>query len=203
VLNDKLDLAKFNIEQLSDEFKTTDYIKGLLAQIAYKEGDFKRALPGLIELYKVKPSTQNANFVYTAFMELNRSKDALDFLKKRVTEYSDDYFSKALLAQLAIDSDSKLAQATYRELLVIYPNNIQYLNNLAWIHLKNNQSEDAYVIVSKALKLQPENPSVLDTAALIQLERGNIDIAQQLIKKAYLLAPYDNDIKLHYLSITK
>lgn len=203
VLNDKLDLAKFNIEQLSDEFKATDYIKGLLAQIAYKEGDFKRALPGLIELYKVKPSTQNANFVYTAFMELNRSKNALDFLKKRVTEYSDDYFSKALLAQLAIDSNSKLAQATYRELLVIYPNNIQYLNNLAWIHLKNNQSEDAYVIVSKALKLQPENPSVLDTAALIQLERGNIDIAQQLIKKAYLLAPYDNDIKLHYLSITK
>jgi putative PEP-CTERM system TPR-repeat lipoprotein len=203
MLNDKLDLAKFNIDQLSDELKATDYVKGLLAQITYKEGDFKRALPGLIELYKMQPSSQNVNFVYTAFIEQNRSMDALDFLKKHVTEYSDDYFSKALLAQLAINSESKLAQVTYRELLVKYPNNIQYLNNLAWIHLKNNQNEDAYVVISKALKLQPDNPSVLDTAALIQQQRGNIDIAQQLIKKAYLLAPHDNEIKQHYLSIIK
>ena len=203
MLNNKLSLAKFNIEQLPSEFKTTDYVKGLLAQVAYKEGDFKSALPGLIELYSVQPSAQNANFVYTTYIEQNRNEDAFNFLKKHVAVYSDDYFSKALLAQLAINSESKLAQTTYRELLVKYPNNIQYLNNLAWVLFKNNQSEDAYVVISKAMKLQPENASVIDTAALIQQQMGNIDIAQQLIKKAYLLAPHDNEIKQHYKSITK
>jgi putative PEP-CTERM system TPR-repeat lipoprotein len=203
MLNNKLSVAKFNIEKLSSELKATDYVKGLLAQIIYKEGDFKSALPGLIELYSVQPTAQNANFVYTAFVEQNRNEDALDFLKKHVTEYSDDLFSKALLAQISINSESKLAQTTYRELLVKYPNNIEYLNNLAWIQLKNNQNEEAYTVISKALKLQPDNPSVLDTAALIEQQRGNTDMAQKLIKKAYLLSPKDEEIKLHYLSITK
>jgi len=61
----------------------------------------------------------------------------------------------------------------------------------------------AYTVISKALKLQPDNPSVLDTAALIEQQRGNTDMAQKLIKKAYLLSPKDEEIKLHYLSITK
>lgn len=201
ILNNKLDKAEYQLSLMSDELKESDYVKGLKALVLYNKGDWEKALPGLIELYNRQPSAQNVNFVYTVLMQINQSEEAFVFLKKHVIDHSDDYFSKAILAQLAINIDSKLAKVTYKELLLKYPNNIQYLNNLAWLYFESTQYEEAYNFITKALKLEPNQPSILDTAALIEKQRGNISKAEELIKKAFLLAPNDNEIKEHYLSI--
>ena len=189
-------IVKFTPEQ-----KNTVYVKSLYARIAYKKGDFKAALPGFIALYQKQASSENVNFIYNALMQQHKNKEALEFLNVHVAQHPKDYFSKELLAQLAVTKDNKLARKIYQDLLAKYPENLQYLNNLAWIFYKNSAYDDGFKLISKAMKLQPENPNVLDTAALIEFKRGNKKQAIYFIKKAKLLAPNDPEINSHYSTI--
>ncbi|PCI61972.1 MAG: PEP-CTERM system TPR-repeat protein PrsT [Gammaproteobacteria bacterium] len=201
IINNKLDAAMAQIVKFTPEQKNTVYVKSLYARIAYKKGDFKAALPGFIALYQKQASSENVNFIYNALMQQHKNKEALEFLNVHVAQHPKDYFSKELLAQLAVTKDNKLARKIYQDLLAKYPENLQYLNNLAWIFYKNSAYDDGFKLISKAMKLQPENPNVLDTAALIEFKRGNKKQAIYFIKKAKLLAPNDPEINSHYSTI--
>ena len=64
--------------------------------------------------------------------------------------------------------DAERAKNTYQELLKQYPNDIQSLNDLAWILQEHDQDyEAALELANKGLRILPDEPHLLDTRGTI------------------------------------
>ena len=121
------------------------------------------------------------------------SHNVKDFFALKTNEA----WTKIRLADLAVKLDEKLVIKLYKELLIVSPSNIVYLNNLAWTEYKQNDYSQAKLTIKKALELAPNQPLLIDTSALIEWELGNQQHATDLLKKALLLAPKNIDITKH------
>jgi tetratricopeptide (TPR) repeat protein len=74
-------------------------------------------------------------------------------------------------------------EALYREVLAGNPDNLEALNNLAWLlALRPGAQQEAYTLVTKAIELAGTDATLLDTRAVILLQRGQKDDAAEAIK---------------------
>ncbi len=84
----------------------------------------------------------------------------------------------------------------YEWLLKKQPDNVIFLNNLAWAYYEMKDTR-ALETAERALKLAPENAEVVDTVGWILIERGNTKRGLELLEKAAKAAPKSPQIAYH------
>jgi len=198
LLNNQNTTAQAKLNELTKEQRNKPFLQGLQGQLDLISGKYKEALIKLKTAYNAEKTSRNAGFIYSTFMKQNQNKKAYAFLKTHTKEQPNDLISKAFLANMAIIENPETAKKTYIELLKSAPNNITFLNNLAWLELKEKDYTSAKSNIKKALKIAPNHPQIIDTAALIHWGVGSKEKAVKLITEAKRLAPNNKDIIRHY-----
>ena len=67
---------------------------------------------------------------------------------------------------------------SYRKALELYPTNVQFLNNMAWMLSEGlNQPEEGMKYIQEAIRREGEFPQHLDTRGVIEERLGNLDRA--------------------------
>lgn len=101
------------------------------------------------------------------------------------------YLGDAALAR----KDWALAEARYREVLKLQPDNPMALNNVAWLLVKQSKP-GALPFAEQATKLVPDQLPLLDTLALALAADGQAPRALELQKKTVERAPDDPALRL-------
>jgi predicted Zn-dependent protease len=116
---------------------------------------------------------------------------------KWLKEHPKDVVVPDYLAELALKKlDYKAAARQYEALVALQPDNVMFLNNLAWA-AGNLGDPKALSYAEKAAALAPANPSVLDTLGMLLVKQGNVKQGLEKVQKAAQLAPNQSDIRLH------
>jgi putative PEP-CTERM system TPR-repeat lipoprotein len=108
-----------------------------------------------------------------------------------------DVIVPGYLAEQALrKKDYKAAARQYQELVVRQPENVVFLNNLAWVAGELGDPK-ALSYAEKAATLAPGNPSVLDTLGMLLVKQGKVTQGLEKLQKAVQLAPNQSDLRLH------
>ncbi len=120
---------------------------------------------------------------------------------KWLKEHPKDVIVPDYLAELALKKqDYKAAARQYQELVVRQPDNVIFLNNLAWAAGELGDPK-ALSYAEKAATLAPANPAVLDTLGMLLVKQGNVTQGLEKVQKAAQLAPNQSDIRLHLAEV--
>jgi len=108
---------------------------------------------------------------------------------------------EGLLLELAtiyfLDKQNKKAVIYFEKVLVLQPENIIALNNLAWLYgLENNPR--ALELAKKAYSLQSESPGIIDTYGWILLKNNKTAEALTMLKRAADKLPDVHEVQYHY-----
>jgi len=77
----------------------------------------------------------------------------------------------------------------YEEYLIKQPDNVSFLNNLAYLLAQDNkQLEKAMQYAKRAYELSPDDPNILDTYAYILCKTGDYAKAERLLQTAIQLS---------------
>ncbi|MDR0438288.1 MAG: tetratricopeptide repeat protein [Bacteroidales bacterium] len=85
-------------------------------------------------------------------------------------------------ATLTQDSDTKMK--IYTAATEVYPNDWRGFNNVAFIHIQNQNFDAAAVALQQANTLSPNNDAVLNNLGIIALSKGNLDEAKTYFNNA-------------------
>ena len=119
-------------------------------------------------------------------------------MEKWLAGNPNDLAARSYLAEHALlANDFGKAVKMYEATIKLQPNNVIFLNNLAYSYYKAKDSR-ALATAEKAIAMQPDNPAVLDTLAVIQLGAGKKVEALASSKRAQELAPDNPEIRFHY-----
>lgn len=198
----KLDDAK-NLYQDSQFEKINPALKsGLEGRIAFLEKDFVVAIKKLVPFYEAYPSSQNVMLLALAQKQAQKGDEAIQTLKIFLNANDSDTKVRALLASLYLEKQPEKSIPLYERMLIDSPENVVFLNNLAWLNLENNNIDLALKYSSEAIKLAPKHPSVLDTRGMILLKSGDKDIALKALTSAFELSKgTDVNIVLNYAEV--
>jgi putative PEP-CTERM system TPR-repeat lipoprotein len=93
------------------------------------------------------------------------------------------------------DGDMVAAEARYRAVLDIQPENALALNNIAWLLAKQGKS-GSVALAERANKLMPERAPLLDTLAFALEAENQLPKAIEAQKRAVALTPQDPNMSL-------
>ena len=198
ILNKQFDKAKISLASIDVNQDNEDFIQGLHGKILFSETKYQRALPKLQQQYKADPNYRNAGFVYTSLLKLNQQSEALSFMQKHLEKYPNDVVTKAFYGQTLLNNDLNTAQTIYQELVEHSPENIVFLNNLAWVEYSLTNYSKALVYAEKANKLSPNQAVILDTLSMAYHMLGEIEKAKMVSAQALNLAPENHEISRNY-----
>lgn len=89
------------------------------------------------------------------------------------------------------------AEAIYRQVLAVRPDDPTVLNNVAWL-MHRGGKPGALAMAERAIALVPDSAPLLDTAAEIHAAAGRLDKALELQQRALKLDPDQAMHRLHY-----
>ena len=120
-------------------------------------------------------------------------KQADDWLKA----HPNDTVFRFYLGDMALSrQDFLAAEAAYREVLKLQPEQPQALNNVAWL-MATAKKPGAVALAEKANRLQPERSSFMDTLALALAAEGQPKRAVDVSKKALAIDGNNPTIRLN------
>ena len=126
-----------------------------------------------------------------------KDADAEKFAASWLNSHPDDFGFRVYLADVVmVQKDYPSAARQYKAILERRPNDVQVLNNLAWV-LGEQKDPKAIDYAEQAVKLAPDNPAVLDTLGVLLVDSGNVKRGVELLYKAVSLAPDVADIRLN------
>jgi len=113
--------------------------------------------------------------ILTGLDSTNLKEDGLKLFEKVVSLLPESVNARIGLASATYQlGNTDHAEKLYRELLTQYPDNIQVLNDLAWIIQEHSEKYDeALELVNKGLNLSPNELHLLDTRGTILSKMSN------------------------------
>jgi putative PEP-CTERM system TPR-repeat lipoprotein len=189
-----LQVAKrFQREQPANAF---GYI--LEGRIHLSQKRFADAEAPLRKGHAIAKSGPTAVLVAQSLFDGGKEADGIAFCNSWLAEHPKDTFVLAYVANRALlRSDYAAAAQRYRAALEVDPDNVLFLNNLAWAAGKLGDPK-AIGYAKRALELAPESAAVQDTLGALLLERGDTALALELLRKATTAAPKQPGIRLNY-----
>jgi len=189
-------------QHLLDEYDRGENVKASLlylqAQIRFAQNRQEEALEILRQSWQLQPSELVADNIYLAERRIGNEQAANEFLSIWLEKLPHSHRAAMLLAMAALQrGDSSQAIHWYEKTVQIAPDLPAAWNNLAWLYLQSNDKR-ALGAAEKAIKLQPDSPEILDTYGWILVESGIYKQAVEVLNRAYILAPDNQQIKLHY-----
>jgi tetratricopeptide (TPR) repeat protein len=164
------------------------------------------------QMLSTNPDSLAANWAMYNLANINADyKTAIDYINKcikiagpetpRGVNYAIKKVETLTLAFEKTSDNNYLKQGItdYESLLAKMPNNINVLNNFAYMLVENNERlSDALRYAKQAVDARPNNPSFLDTYAYVLYKNGNLSQAAETVAAALqqyeqsgILAPPD------------
>ncbi len=125
------------------------------------------------------------------------------WLEEAVHQQPDNIFVNTKLGLLrSLQGDYQEAEAIFRRILSANRDNVEAMNNLAWLLAHRDKSaEEALKLVDRAIDVAGPNPSLLDTRAVVLLQIGQGDKAREALQEAVSSDP-DKSVCYYHLART-
>ena len=116
---------------------------------------------------------------------------------KWLREHPKDVVLHNYLGERALrKQDYKSAARHYQAMVAQQPDNVIFLNNLAWVSGELGDAK-AMSYAEKAFALAPTNPAILDTLGTLLVKKGDLTQGLDKLQQAAQLAPNQSAIRLH------
>ncbi len=167
------------------------------------EGDLESArknMPAAMAAYRTatqrEAPTEAAIRLHRSLQVTGQAADAEGFAQQWQKSQPKDAVFRYYLGDTALaQRDLAAAEAHYRAVLEITPDNALAMNNIAWI-LASQGKPGGVALATKANEIAPDRAPILDTLALAQAAEGQLTQAVTTQKRAIALAPGDPTLKL-------
>ncbi len=168
------------------------------------EGDvetYRKNLKAALTAYQAglrKNSPQEASTrAHNTLVTLGQAADAEQFAQRWISEHPQDAVFPFYLADRALAArDYANAEARYRSVIELQPNNALALNNVAWLMVQQSKP-GAVTFAEKANQLLPGRPPLMDTLASALAAEKQIPRAIELQKQAVERAPDDGSLRMN------
>ena len=171
------------------------------AEYHVRRKDTDAALAALHDGLTKTRKPELAGRYYNLLMNTGRTVDADRFAASWIKQHPTDAAFEALMAQVDISRGAlKVAEQRMLRVLAAYPNNVQALNNLAWLRA-NTGGKGAVDYAQRAVDLVPDNPGLMDTLALALASEGQTALALEVQKRAVELSPKDSLLRLTLVKV--
>lgn len=167
------------------------------------EGDVEAArgkLDAAVSAYRAaiqrEQATEAATRLHQALLASGKPQEAEAFSRQWQQGQPRDAMFRFYLGDLALArTDWPAAEAHYRKVLELAPDNALAMNNVAWL-LATQGKPGAVDLARRANELSPGRPALLDTLAMALAADGKFNEAVQAQRQAVAQAPTDNGLKL-------
>jgi putative PEP-CTERM system TPR-repeat lipoprotein len=170
--------------------RPTEAIGWLLeTDVHASQRDFDPGITSMRGALERAKSTDHAIRLHAMYAIAGRNADADRFAAQWTKEQPKDALFVFHLGSMAMDKkDYAGAEARYRQVLALTPDQPLALNNVAWLMVQQGKP-GAVVYAEKAQKLLPEQASVMDTLASALAAEKQLPLAIEWQRKAVLKAP--------------
>jgi putative PEP-CTERM system TPR-repeat lipoprotein len=200
--NGMLKEAKLFYSEFSKSDINKKVVEGVSGRIFLLEKNYSKAIPLLKGFYESFPSSNNVMYLAIAQKNIKSGNEAISTLEDYLEKNATDNNVRSLLANYYLEKQQDKAIPLYEKMLLERPDDIVFLNNLAWLTLESNNIESALKYSAKAVDLAPKHPSVLDTRGMILFKAGEKENALTALISAYQLSNgHDVDISLNYAEV--
>ncbi len=178
-------VAKRLVARLPDSVQDNPLVKGLKGQLLYTEGKFSQAIPLLKDNYNQTRSPMYALLIANSYRNNGQPEQGQAFLESHLEKQPGDINIRARLAERYMNMDVNKAIEQYEISLRILPENIAFINNLAYLYGEVGKLDKALPLAEKGVELRPNLPMMLDTYATLLLKDGQVDKAIAMAKRAF------------------
>lgn len=168
------------------------------------EGDvevFQKNLPAALAAYrgglgKAAPQ-EAATRTHSTLVAMGKADEAEQFARRWIQDHPADALFPFYLADRALAAkDYSGAEARYREVVKLQPNNALAINNVAWLMVQQNKA-GAVAYAEQANQLMPGRPPLMDTLASALAADRQLPKALEVQKQAVERAPEDGGLRLN------
>jgi putative PEP-CTERM system TPR-repeat lipoprotein len=134
---------------------------------------------------------------HNTLIALGQTAEAEQFAQRWIAEHPQDAVFPFYLADRALAArDYAAAEARYRKVIELQPNNALALNNVAWLMVQQAKP-GAVSYAEKANQLLPGRPPLMDTLASALAADKQLPRALELQKQAVERAPEDGSLRMN------
>ncbi|HEX3661530.1 MAG TPA: tetratricopeptide repeat protein [Acidobacteriaceae bacterium] len=137
--------------------------------------------------------------IYTDLRRWKDASDTLDLAEKHATKKDDQTmveFQRAMMADRARRYDE--AEADFRKVLAVDPNNALTLNNFGFMLADHNvKLDEALAMIQKAVRLEPTNYAYLDSLGWAYYRLGQYTQAEDNLRRAISRGATDPTVHDH------
>lgn len=189
--------AQLQAQQIVQSFPEQAVGHQLLGDIAQQKGRLKDALKYYKKALATQPNAIHVIKIYGVYDQLGENDKAQRLLQKWLDEHPRDFVVVEALAEVFVKTN-QLDQAArrYEQLLVEFPQQHRWHNNLAYLYFKTGNPK-ALAFAQQAWEISPEDPQVNDTLGLILLDQGKAEEALRFFRDAHFRQSADADIRYH------
>lgn len=182
---------------LLKEYPQRGFSHRLLGDIAMQDKNFSLAATRYQTAFDLEPDTALLMKLYQGLKQTIQNEKAFDLLSQWTKKHPKDLVPIAALAEEQLQQgEFKEAQKHYETLLIQYPNEAQFLNNLAYIYFSNGNSK-ALSYAEKAQQLAPEQASSNDTLGWILVNTGKVEDGLHYLRSAHSHMSQNLEIRYH------
>ena len=193
--------AEQEARRATDEFKDDPVLANLLAATLSDRGKTKEAIKVVQRMGAAGQSQIDTVLAKARIYEKGRQFDKAEEQIDRASELVDSEEARVavLFAYGSMYERAKryeLAEAKFRELLDIAPNNSTALNYLGYMFADRDMHlEEAHDLIQRALDLEPNNGAYLDSLGWVYFRQNKLDLAAKFLERS--LEQYKDDPVVH------
>lgn len=189
--------AASRAESLLKRYPKRAFPHQLLGDIALHDQNFSVANNHYQAAFELEPDTTSLMQLFDSLHKTNQSDKAFALLEQWVKKHPKDYAPMAAFAnELLQIGNFKEAEKYYDLLLKQFPNEPQFLNNLAYVYL-NLGNNKALSLAEQAHKLAPGQAATNDTLGWILVNSGQTEQGLHYLRNAHSLQSQDPEIRYH------
>lgn len=169
------------------------------AQSAMERQDLPRAERALRGALEIDPTNQEAwQLLVMILVQQGRVKEAEELAQKVADPQRRAQILLAIADVLHLRDDFEQADAIYRKVLALDPNNHVALNNYGYLLAERGvRLDEAERMIRKALRLRPDEPAYLDSLGWVYYQRGEYRRALPYIERSARMRPNDAEVRYH------
>jgi len=146
----------------------------------------------------LKPSATLAIKISETLKRLGNQEKAPEALLAWLNDHPNDVSPLQFLGTTYQDiGQNDKAILAYEKVLVVQPDNVVSLNNLAWLYSLSNDPK-ALELAERAYQVYPDNVGIQDTYGWLLVQHGQADKGRRLLKQAMEKLSEVSEVRYHY-----
>ena len=157
----------------------------------------QQAIKAYETAYGTEKSTAVVIKLHAAYTQAGKPEEAEERLLQWLKDSPDDTVALRYSAETSLKTGKyQYAIGQYERLLKTQPDNVAFLNNLAWAY-QQVKDKRALETAERAYKLNPASAQAADTLGWILVEQGDTKRGIELLQRAVTAAPQDPENRYH------